>query len=182
MERVRKLSEGYPLLKYIESQTSGQVRAEYFFLGVVAVLFAFLFLRAVAAPIANLAGVLFIVGPATAAIVGKNPTELGMMKHIISYLLTFALATCLDSMVPMMHRRIPFFYHLKLLLFYYLSVRKTQFTEYLNTSLYASLHDAIRGVNSLDTKDKIKAAQNAANERVREITETMKDSRPLKDE
>ncbi|OAG28927.1 hypothetical protein NEDG_01066 [Nematocida displodere] len=176
MERVRKISETYPVFKQIEQKSSGQVKAEHVFIGASLIVFLALFSRCMAPALTNAVALLLVVGPATSLIVGKSLPELGTVKHIISYMLTFVLFTCVDSVVPFMHRKIPFYYHGKLLFFYYLSVRKSQFTDYLNTSLYVHIYDMIKLVNSsASPKDQIKAAQTAAAEKVKEISETAKD-------
>ncbi|KAI5191041.1 receptor expression-enhancing protein 5/6 [Nematocida sp. AWRm77] len=182
MERVRKISEAYPVFKQIEKASSGQVKGEYCFIGVVVVLFFVLFSKIVASPLTNIFAVLLVLGPTTTIVVGKAMPEQGILKHVLSYLLTFAIFITLDSLVPFIHKKVPFYYHGKLLFFYYLSIRRSQFTEYLNSTVYAPASDLLRKLNEIDAKEKMRSAETAASEKVKELSESIKEMHPSKEE
>ncbi|KAI5185866.1 hypothetical protein NEHOM01_1116 [Nematocida homosporus] len=185
MERVRKISESYPLLKQIEKASSGQVKGEHLFIAIAGVLFISLFCKCIASPITNLFAVLLVIGQATAIITSKTPVEPARVKHIISYLLTFSLFVTVDSLVPFAHRNVPFYYHVKLVLFYYLSIRNYQVTDYLNSTLYLQVQELVRRLNEIDPSATIKAARTAASEKVKDLSETVKGaaaSKPAKEE
>ncbi|KAI5192422.1 hypothetical protein NEMIN01_2009 [Nematocida minor] len=174
MERVRKISETYPIFKKVQDLTNGQIKAEYSFIGLAIVIFFSLFSRCLSGAITNIFSFILIVGPATNLIVSKTSPEIGNLKHILSYLITFAFFTVTESILRFIPSRIPFYYHAKFLFFYYLSVRRTQLTDYLNASLYVPANEAIRKLNQMDPKATIKAAQSAASEKIKDLSETVK--------
>lgn len=182
MERVRKISETYPIFKQVESLSDGKIKSEYGFILIALIIFLSLFSRTLSGAVTNLFSFLLVLGPVTNLIISKTSPEIGNLKHILSYLLSFTLLTVIESIVPFIPTRIPFYYHAKFLFFYYLSIRKTQLTEYLNISVYAPLNELIRRVNKLDPKATLKAAQTAASEKVKEISETVKKEAPFKEE
>jgi len=182
MDRVRKISETYPIFKQVEKATGGQVKGEYFFVAVALALFFALFSKSTANPLTNMFAVLLIANSATSVIVSKATLEMSNVKHIISYLLTFSIFTTIDSLLPFINRRIPFYYHAKLVFFYYLSIRRTQLTEYLNTNLYSCAYDTLRRVSEVDVKEKIKTAQSEASKKVKDLSESLKDVHPTKEE
>lgn len=183
MERVRKISESYPVFKQIEKLSGGQVKAKYSFIGLASVVFALLFWKKVANPITNIFAVVLALGQATAVIASKTSAEVSKTKHIISYLLTFSAFLTVDSIFPFVHRTMPFYYHVKLLFFYYLSIRNYQVTDYLNNTVYIHIHDTIQKLNAMDSKQVIKSAQSAATEKVREVSSAIADEvRPEKKE
>ncbi|KAI5179725.1 receptor expression-enhancing protein 5/6 [Nematocida sp. AWRm80] len=176
MERIRKISETYPVFKQIERSTGGKIKGEHSFIALGAVLFLVLFYRCVASPLTNLFALLLVISPATQVIMSKSVPDMNNLKHIVSYLLTFTLFIVVDSFIPFAHKKVPFYYHGKFLFFYYLSVRKTQFTEYISNNVYIPVHEAIRKMNEIDTGKTIKAAQTAATEKIKDLSETLKDS------
>lgn len=184
MERVRKISETYPIFKQIEDLSHGQIKSEYGFIGLAIIVFISLFSRCISGAITNIFSLILILGPATNLIVSKTSPEIGNLKHILSYMSSFMVLTVSESVVPFIPRKIPFYYHAKFLFFYYLSIRRTQLTEYLNVSLFGPVNELIRKANKLDPRATIKAAQHAATEKIKDISETAKKAAegPLKEE
>lgn len=174
MEKVRKFSDMYPVFKKIEKASKGQVSSEQAFIAVTALFVVLLFIRPIASPFTNLGALVFIIVPATSLIASKTAPDSGTIKHIVSYLLTYVLFATVDSFVPFLHRRLPFYYQIKFVFFYYLSVRRMHLTEYMNSKVYAVVYDFIVHVNTVDKEEKIKSAQTAANEVINETAEAIK--------
>jgi len=183
MEKVKKYAEMYPVFKKIERSTKGQIPAEQAFVAVTAIFFFLLFVRPISTAFTNLCAILFIVSPALAILNSKVAPDTGMVKHVVSYLLTFLFYCTLDSLFPFMHRRFPLYYQIKFVFFYYLSVRRMQITEYINANVYSTAYDFIAEINSADKREKIRSAQTAAHEVISESVDTMKDAlKPKKEE
>lgn len=183
MDRVRKISESYPIFKQIEKLSGGQVKAKYSFIALASVIFALLFWKKVASPITNIFAIVLVLGQATGIIASKATPEISKVKHILSYLLTFSVFLTIDSVFPFVHRTMPFYYHVKLLFFYYLSIRNYQLTDYLNNTAYIHIHDTLCKMNEVDPKQAIKSAQNAATEKVMKAASSIKETvRPEKEE
>lgn len=172
MERVKKISETYPIFKQIQKATNGQVKPEYSFAALAVLIFCSLFCRTLAGAITNSFALLLIISPATSTIVSKATPDISSTKHILSYLLTFALVTAVESVLCFIPSRVPFFYHAKFLFFYYLSVRRTQLTDYINSSVYVPANESIRKINQIDVKAALKVGQTAAADAVKTVKET----------
>jgi hypothetical protein len=183
MEKVKKYAEMYPVFKKIEKSTKGQIPAEQAFIAVTAIFFVLLFVRPISSAFTNLCAVLFIISPALAILNSRVAPDTGMVKHVVSYLLTFLIYCALDSLFPFMQRKFPLYYQVKFVFFYYLSVRRMQLTEYINANLYSTVHELIAEINSVDKGEKIKSAQTAAHGVISESVDAMKDApRPKKEE
>ncbi|KAI5171108.1 receptor expression-enhancing protein 5/6 [Nematocida sp. LUAm3] len=176
MERIRKLSASYPIFKQLENLTGNQIKQEYCFVAVAGLIFAALFSKGLASPLTNAFALLLIAPQATSIIVSKIPFDVSKTKHTLGYLLTFALCVSLDSMVPFLHRHLPFYYHIKFLFFYYLSIRSYQLTEHLNASLYVPTHAVLMKLMKADPAQALKSAQGAALEKAKETIETVKEA------
>ncbi|KAH9385852.1 uncharacterized protein NEMAJ01_0748 [Nematocida major] len=182
MERVRKISETYPIFKQIQKMSNGQIKPEYSFIALASIIFVSLFCRCLAGAVTSAFSFLLIVTPATNIIVSKASPETANVKHILSYLLALALFGLGEAVFFPLIRRIPFYYHGKFLFFYYLSVRRTQLTDYLNASVFAPANDVIRKINQFDAKEVLKAAQVAASDRIKSSVEAVKEAKPSKEE
>ncbi|EHY65610.1 uncharacterized protein NESG_02056 [Nematocida ausubeli] len=169
MDRIVKVSSGYPVLRYIESATNNVVRPEYSFIAIVAVLFISLFCRSIASAITNVLSIAFIVHSACSAICTKGQIDIASAKHIISYLLTLNILITAEYVVYSI-LYIPVYYHIKIIFMYYLSNRRSRLTEYINNVAYTPLNEMIRHVQNIDIKKDIKTAQMAASEKLGSIT------------
>ncbi|KAI5166820.1 hypothetical protein NEIG_01803 [Nematocida sp. ERTm5] len=183
MERVRKISETYPVFKNIQSMTNNQVKPEYILIALAAVLLVTLFCKTVAGAITNVFMLILIINPCTSLIISKTAPDAGTMKHVLSYLLCAMLVVAVESILRVIIRKIPFYYHAKFIFFYYLSVRRTQLTEYINTTVVVGIHDGIQEINKVQPKDVIKAAQSAATQKIKNTIErTQETESPKKEE
>lgn len=185
MDKVRKTADMYPIFKTVERATKGNIRYEHAFIATTFLCLAILFVRPVAGPFCNLFAILFILPAATGTISSKVIADAGNTKHVISYLLSCGIINAADSFLPFLHRKIPFYFQMKFILFYYLSQRRTQLTENINSNIFYNLHDIITELNSSEPAQKVKSAQTAASDLINETADAVKqagENKPKKEE